>query len=99
MKFRNLEKVRLIIKDATGLDLSYAYDDLVFPDNVAFLIRFDDDKENNLICHFREDCIPDERTHIENNLSMECKKNNCTIATGSDFNLKQKGEEVQILFK
>jgi len=31
MKFRNLETVRYIIKEATGLDLTYAYDDLVFP--------------------------------------------------------------------
>ncbi len=30
MEFRNLENVRAIIKDATGLDVSYAYDDLVF---------------------------------------------------------------------
>ena len=99
MKFRDLEKVRVIIKNATGLDLSYAYDDLVFPDNVAFIIRYDDDKKNNFFCYFHEDCIPGERESIAGSLTAEFEKNDCTLVTGGNFNLKQKGEEVQIIFK
>jgi len=41
MEFRNLENLRAFIKDATGLDVSYAYDDLVFPDHTAFIVQFD----------------------------------------------------------
>ena len=35
MIFRDLEKVRVIIKEATDLDVAYAYDDLVFPEHAA----------------------------------------------------------------
>ena len=33
MQYRDLEKVRTIIQEATGLEVAYAYDDLVFPDH------------------------------------------------------------------
>jgi len=48
MKFRNLEAVRYIIKEATGLEITYAYEDLVFPEHMAFLIQFND--KSDKIC-------------------------------------------------
>jgi hypothetical protein len=35
----NIEKIRFIIKDATGLDVMYAYEDLFFAEHGVFLIK------------------------------------------------------------
>ena len=53
MNFRDLETVRQIILFSTGLEVTYAYDDLVFPDNTVFIIQFDDVDLNNLYIHFQ----------------------------------------------
>lgn len=98
MKFRDLEKVREIIKEATGLDLTYAYDDLVFPENVAFIIQFDDDNESNFFCHFHEESNEEDRKQIFNALTTVCNQKECTIEQKELFTLKQKGEEVEIHF-
>ena len=48
MKYRDLETVRQIIKEATDLEVMYAYDDLVFPDHGVFMIQYDDKMVNKL---------------------------------------------------
>lgn len=98
MEFRDLEKVRTIIKNATGLDISYAYDDLVFPDNTAFIIQFDDKIGNGLFCYFHEDCRPADQNEILARLTEESMKNKYMIAFKGAFRLEQKGEEVEIRF-
>jgi hypothetical protein len=45
-----LEKVRFIIKDACGIDVGYAYDDLVFAEHGLFLIQFLDKASTQLAC-------------------------------------------------
>jgi len=98
MEVRNLEKVRAIIKDATGLDVSYAYDDLVFPDHTAFIVQFDDDNAKNFFCYFQEECEPAERKKILDSLTTACSKERCSILSKGSFRLEQKGEEVNIIF-
>lgn len=98
MIYRDLEKVRVIIEDATGLEVSYAYDDLVFPDHTAFIIQFDDAKETNFFCYFHRDCINGEQKKLEENLTASCLKQKCTLITKGSFELLQKGEEVEIHF-
>ena len=98
MAKRHLEKVRVLIKDATGLDISYAYDDLVFPEHTAFLVQFDDTDDNNFFCYFHEECVPAEQDRIFERLSDTCKLNNCTLVRKGAFNLAQKGQSVEIRF-
>ena len=98
MKFRELEKVRVIIKEATDLEIAYAYDDLVFPDHTAFLIKFDDTDLNNLFCYFHEDCLPKEMDNIFKKLENSCLKNNFKIVNAGNFVMNQKGEEIEIHF-
>lgn len=98
MILRDLEKVRVMLKEATELDIAYAYDDLVFPDHTAFIIQFDDDNVNNYFCYFHEDCLPDSKTEILNNLTQTLKKHRSTLVSKGSFNLNQKGEEVEIKF-
>lgn len=98
MELRNLEMVRVIIKDATGLDVSYAYDDLVFPDHTAFIIQFDDSNASNFFCHFQEECGLADRKLVMDSLDSIGKKKKCTILQKGSFRLEQKGAEVKIHF-
>ncbi|MBN1949850.1 MAG: hypothetical protein JW801_01520 [Bacteroidales bacterium] len=98
MKYRDLEKVRKIIDEATGLEISYAYDDLVFPDYTAFILRYDDNTENNFFCHFHQDVDPEEMKKLKGKLEASCKNQNSTLSLDKYFTLNQKGEEVEIQF-
>lgn len=98
MNYRDLELVRQIVAAATNLDISYAYEDLVFPENTAFIIQFDDVNQNNLFCYFHEESDSKSRNNILNKLRTECKTKKCTIEMKGNFNLEQKNEEVQIHF-
>ena len=96
MKYRDLEKVRTIIDEATGLEIAYAYDDLVFPDYTAFIIQFDDTNEFNFFCHFHEDCTENET--LFTNLSKASLKHKCTLTLKGNFKLSQKDENVKLQF-
>lgn len=98
MKFRNLEAVRYIIKEATGLDLTYAYDDLAFPEHMAFLIQFNDTDEKSLFCYFHNDCNPEDQKQLFEALTKVASKEKITLENRGSFVLEQKGEEVEISF-
>ncbi len=98
MKFRNLETVRYIIKEATGLDLTYAYDDLVFPEHMAFLIQFNDANDKSLFCYFHNDCNPEDQKQLFDELVKVAVKEKISLEEKGSFELEQKGEEVEIHF-
>jgi len=98
MIIRDLEKVRASIKEATDLDVAYAYDDLVFPEHAAFLIEFDAESDKQLYCYFHVDCLPDSKTEILDQLTQSFKKRGCNLESKGSFSLDQKGEEIEIRF-
>ena len=98
MNYRDLEAVRQIVTGATGLDITYAYDDLVFPDNGVFIVQFDEQNNNNLFCYFQEDCNPADRQNIFTSLSGECAQKKCSIELKGGYTLEQDGENIQIKF-
>jgi hypothetical protein len=98
MIYRDLEKVRTIIDDATGLEVSYAYDDLVFPDHTAFIIQFDDTKATHFFGYFHKDCNLADQRDLEVQLTAACLKQKCQLTVKGSFELEQKGEEVNIHF-
>ena len=95
---RDLEKVRTIIKEATSLDIAYAFDDLVFPEHAAFLIQFDDTSENMYSCYFHKDCLADSKAEILDNLTKSFKKHLSELVLKGLFTLNQKNEEIEIKF-
>lgn len=95
MKYRDLDKLSKMVKDATGLDIVYAFDDLAFPEHSAFIIQYSEN-DKDFFCFFHKDCIPSEKEKIHKNLVDSFEKNNCTLELKSSFELKQKGEEVEI---
>lgn len=98
MIYRDLEKVRVIIEEATGLEVSYAYDDLVFPDHTAFIIQFDANNEASFFCYFHQDCNPEDKKDLEKKLTDSCLKQKCKLLVKGDFYLEQVGEQVNINF-
>ena len=98
MIIRDLEKVRASIKEATDLDVAYAYDDLVFPEHAAFMIEFDAETDKKLYCYFHVDCLPDSKTEILDQLTQSFKKRGCKLFPKGLFSLDQKGEEIEIRF-
>lgn len=99
MNYRDLETVRQIVLTATGLEISYAYDDLVFPENTIFIVQFDDNDVNHLFCHFQEDCEEQARLNIIAALEKECANRGCSITYNGTFTLEMKGENMDISFK
>lgn len=98
MNYRDLEAVRQIVNDATGLEITYAYEDLVFPENGAFIIQFDDTDNNLLYCHFHRDCKKADQETIFDNLAEECEQRKCILEESDSYTLEQVGEEIQIRF-
>ncbi len=98
MKYRNIELIREIISKAVGVDISYAYDDLVFPDHASFILQFDDKNDKNIFYHFHRDCDEEEQKQIFERLSASCGENNYLLVSKNSFFLEQKGEEIEIHF-
>lgn len=98
MIFRDLEKVRAMLKEATELDISYAYDDLVFPDHTAFIIQYAAENNSGFYVYFHTDCLPEAKTEILENLQKTFLKHRCSLIPKGAFNLKQKDKEVEISF-
>ncbi|HPR85593.1 MAG TPA: hypothetical protein PLG33_06055 [Prolixibacteraceae bacterium] len=98
MIFRDLEMVRSAIKEATDLDITYAYDDLVFPEHVAFLIQYAPDSDKKMFCFFHVDCFPQSKREIFEQLTVSFQKRGCELSDKGSFSLAQKGEEFEIRF-
>jgi hypothetical protein len=99
MIFRDLEKVRAAVKEATDLEIAYAYDDLVFPEHTAFLVQFDAESDKKLYCYFHVDCLPDSKIEILDRLTRSFKTRGCDLVSNGLFSLNQKGEEIEIRFE
>ncbi len=97
--FRDLEKARLIIKEGVGLDLTYAYDDLVFSEHGVIILQFDDNHEGGFFCHFHEDCVEEERVKMVAGLVEAGKNMGCDVRIKGRFSLEQKGEAFEVHLK
>lgn len=96
-----LEKVRFIIKDACGLDIAYAYDDLVFAEHGLFLIQFIEKAGTELNCWFNKDCIEENKINMFNSLAKSATLNGSNLSYKGKFQMKQKdgSEEIEIEFE
>ncbi|WP_291857429.1 hypothetical protein [Marinilabilia sp.] len=99
IKFRNIDQIKFIVKDATGLDIMYAYDDLIFPEHGAFLMQFSDDDPNVVFCHFHKKCPEKEQQRIISSLKRSGTMNSINIQKGNCYHLSAKNEtEIEIKF-
>jgi hypothetical protein len=97
--FRPLEKARAMLESA-GLDISYAYDDLLFIENRPFILQFDDSDQSNLFIHFEKDIISSECIQMQNKLTKVAKFYDMRITLSSRYQLtpKEEKEEFEIAF-
>lgn len=98
--FYELEKVRFIIKDGSGIDIAYAYEDLVFSEHGIFIFQFDAKKANTIYCWFNQDCDETYRLSLAKSLSKSASLNGMTIIYKGKFKMSQKEQEqIAVNFK
>ena len=96
---RPLGKVKELV-ESIGLDISYAYDDIVFSDHSLFILQFNDNNPNLLTLYFNIDCEEEEQASVQSKLIMAAKSFGLTIQYKSTFALTQveNEENLQIEF-
>ena len=97
--FRPLGKV-MEIASSTGLDISYAFDDLIFSEHSIFIIRFDKIHEDLIHLYINCDCEELTASKISQTLLNEAKNHKLKLIHSGKFRLKQKidSEEIDIEF-
>jgi hypothetical protein len=98
--FYELEKIRFIIKDACDLDISYAYEDLVFSEHGLFIIQSIQDNPSVLNVWFNKDCTEAFNDSTFRSLVATCAVNKMNINLKGTYILKQKknSDEIDIKF-
>lgn len=99
VKFYELEKARFIIKDGTGLDVAYAYEDLVFSEHGIFILQFDKKKPDSMICWFNKDCVEADRHSLFKSLTNTATLNKIKMVYKGKFEMIQKDGEQEISIK
>jgi len=99
-KLFDLGRVQNAVKAATGLEVSHAYQDLVFVEQSAFMIQFDAEDLKRFICHFNEECPAADRAKLLTHLQAAALKEGLSCAEGKVFRLEQveDKEEIRIVF-
>ncbi len=91
MTLRPLGIVREILESA-GMELSYAYEDLVFLDHNGFLLQFTS-KEQEVLVHINEEAKEEELALSLSLLQEKAKENRMTFNRGTYYRLSQADEE------
>jgi len=91
--FYNLEKIRFIIKDATELDIAYAYEDLVFSEHGIFIFQFDKQNADTMFCWFNRECEEKSRFSLLDSLNTSARLNKMDIIVKGKFEMTQKEDE------
>ncbi len=99
IKYRELGKVRNIV-EAMGIDITHVHEDIVFVEHTAFILRFDDECDSNLMLHFNVECEKAEKKGIMSKANAAAGIEGYTITQDKDFKLEEvEGkEEVRLVF-
>ena len=90
-EIRELGKITAILADM-GLEVTYAYDDLVFLQHSAFLLQFTDEP-NALKLFINTECEPDEANPVATNLVLEFGKGGFIATPSGHFSISQNDNE------
>lgn len=91
MTIRALGTIREIM-ESTGHNLSYAYEDLIFPEHNAFLLQFTD-KEQEVLIHINEEANEGELAPSLVLLQEKAKDNRMDFSKADYYRLSQADEE------
>lgn len=81
------------MKDGSGLDIAYAYEDLVFSEHGIFIFQFDATHEDTFSCWFNKDCTENDRVSMLHSLIKSAILNKMKIIYKGKFELIQKDDE------
>ncbi len=100
IKFRNLDMVRFLMKESTGLDVAYAYDDLVFSEHGLYIIRYDSSDDNKLYVYFNKEMLASKQKLMLGQLLDITKLNKVKLFFKGKFEMEQKegADEIDIKF-
>lgn len=96
----DLGRVQNAIQTATGLEVTHAYEDLVFVEHTAFLIQFHPTDLKRFYCHFNEACPMPDRDQLLDRLQRAAGTEGLSCDRGRTFRLAQveDQEAIQIQF-
>ena len=94
--FYDLELVRFLIKDGCGLDIAYAYEDLVFSEHGLFILQFIGESSQNLDCWFNKDCFENDRKTMFASLMKSAHLNGFELNYKGKFRMVQQENSVEI---
>jgi hypothetical protein len=96
VQFYELEKIRFIVKDACGIDIAYAYEDLVFSEHGLFILQFEKDTDKQIGCWFNKECFEPNKVQMFNSLAKSATLNGLDLKYKGKFELSQKNDSEQI---
>lgn len=85
MNDRALGKITAILAEL-GLEITYAYDDLVFVQECAFLLQFTSIK-NELKLFVNSECDPKVASEVAGNIVLDCDKEGYSIVPEGRYTL------------
>ncbi len=74
--------------DAAGLEITYAYDDIVFVDHSLMIISFRDDDPGRIDIYFNRDCEPQTRRELSEKVRSEAEKRELIACEKGAFRLE-----------
>ena len=83
-----------------GLEITYAYDDLVFVEHSLFIVRFNDETPSLIELFFNKDCEEKNKKEILDKLKKESKGTDISPNYRGTFKLEEdkKNENLKITF-
>jgi len=99
IKFRPLGVAREIIENI-GLQISWAFDDMIFIEGNPFILRFNDENSSSLYIHFNIDCFAKDRLILESKLKQQAQKQKYAVQVSDNYRMSQKEgvDEIDIEF-
>jgi len=86
--------------EAAGFEVSYLYEDLIFVESNAFLIRFDSADPNSILIYTNSECETSKASALKQHLLEEAKKQELMPVIKGTFSLSQRNDdEIDIRFE
>ncbi len=81
------------IAESSGLKVSYNYDDLVFSEHNVFILRFNDQKPEQLFVHFNAECEADEKKKLFQSMEYKAYELKMVLVDSMAYTLEQNEDE------
>ena len=97
--FRPLDKA-IEIAESTGLEVTYAYEDLVFSEHSVFILQFDDIHTTQLLLFFNIDCDASTAYDLTTKMTEKAKSIGFKLVRKGSFSLStaEGSDEINIHF-